>query len=435
MSFFSYLCSMKWIAIFLAIACQYLIVSGQRVMTDSAWRPEVKTVTLTRAGVELERPVLTLGKSERMSLQFDMLADEAQNLRYSIAHCDADWRRDDLEPYEFMNGFEQGEIENYEFSFTTRRPYIHYFQAVPAKFAEFTHSGNYLLAVTDEEGDTLLTRRFWLTEESVKVMAEVTRPYDGMGLLKRQEVDVEIDNSKLKIENFSAPQLRPEWERVRVVQNGRDDDARWLEFSGYDGAALCYRYRPCNVFWGGNTFRYFDCSNLFTPMYNVQRVEEYGGELFAILQPEEDRSKKHYLSETTLNGGMKVNIQGRQRPAVEADYVWVNISLPMAQPWLDRSVYVVGQLTDWKLDSTSRMDYNPKYKAYVKRLLLKQGYYAYQLIVKGYGLSVDGLSGTEMLEGDHMETSNTYTIFIYHREPGDRADRLLGVRQIRPHQQ
>ncbi len=410
------------------VGCKWLIVSGQHVETDSAWRGNVKTVTLTREGVELERPVLTMGRGERMLLQFDLLADEAQNLRYSIAHCDAHWLRDDLEPYEFMNGFEYGEIENYEFSFTTLRPYIHYHQTVPARYAEFTHSGNYLLAVTDEEGDTLLTRRFWVTEEAVKVEAEVTKAYDGMDLLKRQEVDVKVASSQSSVVSC---QLRPEWERVRVVQNGREDDARWLEFSGYDGMALCYRYRPSNVFWGGNTFRFFDCSNLHTPMYNVQQVEEYGGEQFVILQPEEDRSKKHFLSEKTLNGGMKVNIQERQRPAIEADYVWVNISLPMAQPWLDKSVYVVGNLTDWKLDSTSRMDYNPKFKAYVKRLLLKQGYYSYQLLVASGAWKEE--SATETLEGDHWETPNTYTIFIYHREPSDRADRLLSVRQIRQH--
>ncbi len=428
---------MKRTAIFLTIACQWLILNAQHPMTDSTWRQEVKTVSLTREGVELERPVLTLGRGERLVLQFDMLADEAENLRWSIAHCDADWRRDDLEPYDFMNGFEQGEIENYDFSFTTRRPYVHYHQAIPAKFAQFTHSGNYLLAVTDGEGDTLLTRRFWVTEESARIEAELTKPYDGMSLRKRQEVDISVKSLELIDNSFLTPQLRQEYERVLVQQNGREDNARWLEFSGYDGAALCYRFRPCNVFWGGNTFRYFDCSNIYAPMYNVQKVEEYGGELFAILQPEEDRSKKHFLSETTLNGGMKVNVQGRQRPTIEAEYVWVNITLPMAQPWLDKSVYVVGQLTDWKFDSTSRMDYNPKYKAYVKRLLLKQGYYAYQLLVTGALASsrqnIEFLSATETLEGDHMETPNTYTIFIYHREPADRADRLLSVRQIRPH--
>ena len=93
-------------------------------------------------------------------------------------------------------------------------------------------------------------------------------------------MDISVKSLEIIDNSFLTPQLRQEYERVLVQQNGREDNARWLEFSGYDGAALCYRFRPCNVFWGGNTFRYFDCSNIYAPMYNVQKVEEYGGELF-----------------------------------------------------------------------------------------------------------------------------------------------------------
>ena len=387
-------------------------------VTDSSWRADVKTVSLTREGVELEAPVLAMGAGERMLLQFDVLADEGENLRYSLAHCDALWRRDDLEPHEFMTGFEYGEIENIEFSFTTSRPFVHYHQTVPARYAEFTHSGNYVLTVTsDESGDTLLTRRFWVSEQSIKVQAEVTRPYDGMDIRERQEVDVLVEGKG----------LRPEWTHVRVQQNGRQDNARWLRFHGYDQQAMNYSLEQENIFAGGNTYRYFDCSNIHLPMYNVVRVEEYGGEYFAMIRPEEDRSRKHFLSEKTLNGGMKVNVWDRRNKALEADYVWVNLSLPMEHPMLDRSVYIVGQLTDWKLDSTSRMDYRPEYKAYVKRLLLKQGYYSYQLLCIGRG-QIE--SATARLEGDHMETPNEYIVYVYHRAPSDRADRLLAVKRV-----
>lgn len=412
-------------------------------LSDSAWHSNVKTISLTRSGVELEPPVLTMqlerltgqtSTCEQLLLQFDILSDEGEHLRYSIAHCDADWRRDDLEPYEFMQGFESGNIENMEFSFGTLQPYVHYHQLIPARSSAIIHSGNYLVAVTNEEGDTLLTRRFWVNEGLVGVEAEVTKPYDGADINRRQEVDVIVKRSEV---GGNGVALRPEYERVLVQQNGRLDNQRWLEFSGYEGQKLAYRYRQPNIFNGGNTFRYFDCSNLHLPMYNVQRVEEYGGELFALLRPEEDRSKKHFLSETTLNGGMKVNAVDRSNKTLQAEYVWVNISLPVKQPWIDRSVYVVGQLTDWKLDSASRMDYVPEYKAYVKRLLLKQGYYAYQLLTCRAGdaarcISTGGMSesATETLEGDHWETPNQYTIFIYHREPSDRADRLIAVKRL-----
>ena len=126
---------------------------------------------------------------------------------------------------------------------------------------------------------------------------------------------------------------------------------------------------------------------------------------------------------------MKVSIWDRQNPRLEADYVWVNFSLPMAQPLLEGYVYIVGALTDWRMDSTSRMDYNPTHRAYTKRLLLKQGYYAYQLLVAG-GQRV--MSATAPLEGDHRETPNRYTIFIYQHSPSDRAERLLAVQTVMP---
>lgn len=410
------------IMIFLAAMCAAAGAGAQHV-TDSTWRSDVKTVVLSREGSSLEPPVLTLEGGGSLRLEFDVLSDEAENLRCTLAHCDAEWRRDDLEPYEFMTGFESLPIDDYDFSFTTRRTYVHYRRSLPDRGARFLYSGNYVVTVTAEEGDTLLTRRFWVSEESAKVMAERTRPYDGMEMERRQSVECRVESG----ENFT---LRPEYLRVLVRQNGREDNARWLEFSGYEGHGLAYRHRQANLFQGGNTFRYFDMSNLRTPMYNVQRVEEYGGEFFALLRPEEDRSRKNFLADKSLMGGMKVNAWDRNNPTLEAEYVWVNISLPMAQPMLEGNVYVVGQLTEWKLDSTSRMDYNPQYKAYVKRLLLKQGYYSYQLLVEKSKIQKIEESKSRRLEGDHWETPNEYTIYVYQREPGDRADRLVSVKRI-----
>ena len=397
-----------------AVLCCWWQCAGQ-VLHDEALRADVKTVLLYGEAGELEAPLLTLGQGARLVLEFDVLRTEPEELRWTIRHCDRHWQADGLEPQEFMTGFESGMVERYDFSFTTLRDYVHYTALVPEGFAEFSHSGNYVVEVSDGEGQVLLRRRFCVSEQTLKVEGRIGRPYDGVEIDRRQEVDVTVGNGQWAVEYLN----------VMVQQNGRWDNARWLEFSGYDGGAMAYRYRENNIFAGGNTFRYFDCSNLRTPMYNVVHIEEYGGETFAILRPEEDRSRKHYLSETTLNGGMKVNIWDRNNPRLEADYVWVNFSLPMAQPMLEGSVYIVGALTDWRIDSTSRMEYNPRYKAYTKRMLLKQGYYSYQLLVDG------GRSETARLEGDHRETPNQYTVYAYYRSPADRADRLVGVGRVK----
>lgn len=425
-----YFCNMKRFAAILGLVLMLGGTAAAQSVVDSAWRSDVKTVQLYRGGesrevqAELLTPVLTLGERARLTLEFDILGAEPQHLSWSIAHCDSHWQRDDLEPQEYMTGFESGTIDNYDFSFTTLTDYVHYRAVVPDQYAEFTHSGNYVLTVTDDATEeVLLTRRFCVSEATAKAGVEIGRPYDGIDIERRQEVDVTVGSGELA----AGVLMRPEYISVMVQQNGRRDNARWLEFSGYDGDRLAYRSRKANIFDGGNTFRYFDCSNLRSPMYNVMKIEDLGGEQFAILRPDEDRSKKHFLSEKTLNGGMQVNIWDRNNPRVEADYVWVNFCLPMEQPMLDGNVYVVGALTDWRLDSLSLMDYSASRRAYTKRLLLKQGYYAYQLLVDGAAAKLGGRSATARLEGDHRETPNHYTVYVYHRSPADRADRLIAV--------
>ncbi len=400
-----------------------------QVVTDSNWTERVKTVTLYRNGVELEPPVLVLGIEDRLLLRFDVMGAETDNYRYRIQHCDSHWQVDDIEPNEFISGFEEGAIENYSSSFTTLTDYVHYYQYIPSQYGRLLLSGNYVLTVVPQDypDSVLLTRRFCVTEGSVKAEAEVAVPYDNVSIFQRREVDVTVAANRDYQGLLLPPQLNPAYYRVVVQQNGRIDNMRELEFSGYDRGALCYRNRKANVFWGGNSFRYFDLSNIRTPMYNVYHIEEYGGEWFALLKPLEDRSKGHYVTEKTLNGGMKVNVWDRNNKQTEADYVQVNFTLPMEFPYMNGNVYVVGDLTQWQMDEHSRMEYRPERKAYTLRLQLKQGYYAYQLLFVPKG-EREGLTAT--LEGDHYETPNRYTVYVYYRAPGDRYDRLVEVRRV-----
>lgn len=400
-----------------------------QVVTDSNWVEQVKTVTLYRNGVELESPILLLGSDERLLLRFDVLGAETDNYRYRIQHCDGQWHVDDMESNEYISGFEEGPIENYNSSFTTLIDYVNYFQYVPAQYSRFLISGNYVLSVfpQDYPDSVLFTRRFCVVEGSVKVDVSVTAPYDNRSIFQQREVDVTVENNRDYTGELLPPTLNPAYFTVVVQQNGRQDNRRSLEFGGYDRGALCYRNRESNLFWGGNSFRFFDISNIRTKMYNVYHIEDYGGEWFVLLKPLEDRSKAHYVAEQTLNGGMKVNVWDRTNKQTEADYVQVNFTLPMEYPFLNGNVYVVGDLTQWQLDEKSRMEYQPERKAYALRLQLKQGYYAYQLLFVPKGES-EGLTAT--LEGDHYETPNTYTAFVYYRTPGERYDRLVAVKRV-----
>lgn len=408
----------------LALMC----VSGRvcaQVVSDSNWSAAVKTVSLTKNGVDLEAPVMMLGSQDRLLLRFDVLGAETDNFRYRISHCDRHWQVDDMEPYEFINGFEEGSVDNYNSSFTTLTDYVNYYQYIPSQYSQLLISGNYVVTVTlqDDPDSVVLTRRFCVVEGSVKADAWVDKPYDNGSIYQRREVDVVVGPNADYRGDMIPPMLTPQYMEVQVQQNGREDNRRVLAFGGYDNGTLAYRNRPENVFECGNTFRYFDISNVRTAMYNVAKVSEVGGEWYALLRPLEDRSGKAYQTETQLTGGMKVNVWDRQNKQVEADYVWVQLMLPMKYPYMNGSVHVVGDLTQWKLDEGSRMEYNMELKAYTLRLQLKQGYYSYQLLFVPVGEKV---GHTDVLEGNFYETKNNYQAFVYYRSPSDRYDRLVG---------
>lgn len=400
-----------------------------QILIDTDYCADVKSVYLSNSVNELDPPFLKISKSgesvEQLLLRFDILSPQSDHLRYRFRHCNTEWHPDDLEPSEYFSGSSDGSINNYQASFTTDKEYTNYYQLIPDPYNYFLASGNYILEVYPYEypDSILFARRFCVYEEQTDIDATVIKPSGAYGNINRDnEVDVGITPRR-----GSFLSLQADYYRIVVQQNRRTDLCRELAFSGYSGNTIRYDWQAANVFPGGNHFRYFDLSNLWASMYHVQKIEQWGGETFAFLQPEENRSRKVYTQYNSLNGGMKTNIRDRNNPQIEADYVWVNFSLPLERPFLDGNVHIVGELTQWSLGDNSRMEWNAKYKAYTKRMLLKQGYYSYQLLFLPTGEN-EALTAT--LEGDHYATPNVYTVYVYYRSPGARYDRLVGLRRV-----
>ena len=122
-----------------------------QVVTDSNYVERVKTVVLCRNGVELEPPVLVLGSDDRLLLRFDVMGAEMDNYRYRIQHCDSRWQVDDMQPSEYISGFEEEPIENYNSSFTTLTDYVNYYQYIPSRYSRFLLSCNYVVTVVPQD--------------------------------------------------------------------------------------------------------------------------------------------------------------------------------------------------------------------------------------------------------------------------------------------
>lgn len=398
-------------------------LKAQTPVIDSIYSENIKTVILGKEGVEMSLPIIQLGSNERLMLRFDELGDNPNFYRYRIDHCTHDWQISNISVSDYMNGFEEGSIDNQKFSFTTIEHYTNYWQTIPNNMSSFAASGNYLLTVylQSDPDSIVFTRRFRVYEPLTMVEASVGRPQGAMGLMENQNLSVTIN--PLAGNYFINPDT---YMYVYAQQNGRTDLTRLLPLESMSGNTLNYRWKKENIFPGGNEFRYFDFSNLQFAMNNVWKIEYFGGENIVFLKPDEDRSRKPYSLDIGLNGQYKIAAANAQKPNTEADYAWVNFSLPMERPFLDGNIYIIGDFTNWQMNNLSRMEWNAGIKAYTARLFLKQGYYSYILLFLPTGSSQ---GETSTLEGDHFQTMNDYYIYVYQRNPGDLYDRLVGFGQ------
>ena len=82
-----------------------------------------------------------------------------------------------------------------------------------------------------------------------------------------------------------------------------------------------------------------------------------------------------------------------------------------------------------ELNKNSEMLFDAKLGMYQKTLVLKQGYYSYNYILRD-SHDPNTLDDYTETEGNHWETENNYSIFVYYRLPGAQHDSLMGFTTI-----
>ncbi len=87
-----------------------------------------------------------------MEISFDDLQHNFVRYSYTITHCNADWNPSDLLRSEYMTGFDDNRIEDYEQSMNTEMEYNHYSFTLPNEDVKLLVSGNYIVNIF-EDGD------------------------------------------------------------------------------------------------------------------------------------------------------------------------------------------------------------------------------------------------------------------------------------------
>lgn len=375
--------------------------------------PDYRTLTIESDRDRLAPIVLVKGMDDRLVIGFDGMGDEREYLRYSIFHCDADWRLSDLVDSEVFDGFNYADVEDYAFSRGTITHYVHYTITLPNDAFSFRLSGNYLLRVypETEPENVLLQTRFMVSEGAVSVGGSVSSRTDIDYNKSHQQLAVNVDLRKYPVRDPYNDLT------LKIVQNGRRDNITTLKHPArMSGSTITYEHTPAMIFRAGNEYRRMETVSTSYPGMGVEQITFEEPYYHMWLATDHPRVGEPYSFDRTQHGRFFVREYNSTSSDTEADYVPVHFSLDLLRiP--DAEVHLDGDFTHRKFDNGSRMDYNPSTGRYEKVLMLKQGAYNYQYIADPPVFNI---------EGDFYPTVNEYLVLVYYRAPGERYDRLIG---------
>lgn len=392
----------------------------QLLYQDLTYEPTIKTVQLYPYDPSIEAtlspPVIDIDEGKKLLLEFDDLREDADYYFVYFVHCNADWTPSDLRAPMYLNGYNEFEIVNFEFSSQAKINYVHYSYEIP----KFKETGNYLAVVYRDrkKQDIILSKRFSVYKNQVAVGGNISRSSDITNRLSNQRVEVTLNYAGLN-------SINPAKDFTIVVrQNQRPDATKTgLGYTFIDENAKLIRYQNLgeeNDFYGWNEFRLFDISTVNGAGRNVAQIGFIDNRPRAELIPDRMRDPA-YFQTLDVNGQFYIrDLETGRAGRLTGEYVDVKFTLDY--PETNDPIYLLGTFNQWIRDERSQLQYDPVNRNYYSNQLLKQGWYNYLYAVQS--------DKAYSIEQSFFETENMYEILVYFKPMGARGDKLVGYSRI-----
>lgn len=384
----------------------------------------IKSLQVQLFGDPYAPPVINLGTDDRLIISFDHLAEDREYLRYELVHCNANWQPSGLVDNEFLDGFNIGNVENFDYSNSTTTHYVHYSLAIPNAEVSPKLSGNYLLKIYPENDpdDVWLQCRFMVSEQTAGIDASISGVTDVDYNAAHQQLAVTVNTERSDVTDPFNDLT------VMIQQNGRYDNEvavrKPLRMAARDVAV--YEHLLELIFDAGNEYRRMETVSTMYPGMGVSEISYSEPYYHFTLHTDEPRTDQMYLYDQTQHGRFTIREYNSTDSDIDADYGVVHFSLDIPE-MPDAMIFIDGDFVNRRFDQESLMTYNRSTGRYERNMLLKQGAYNYNYLVVPGGKN---RGYTAQIEGDKFQTSNEYLIKVYARHQGDRYDRLIGVSSI-----
>ncbi len=395
------------------------------VYRNTVYSNDIYTVQMYSGENTQGLPVLQLNSDKQLTFSFDELNNSIQDYYYRIKHCSVDWKLSNLSEFDYLDGFSENQITDYKSAFNTKVNYNHYKLKIPNNDIQLKLSGNYILEVFNYNNpdSVVIHQRFMAVDSKVQITSKVKQPIKLALRDTHQEIDFNVLHSGVVLNN---PQTNI---TAVVTQNYRfDGSQKKLHPIFIRKDELVFSYQDKNVFAGANEFRRFNIKSTRYLSRYVKDVNTQGDTSLVTLSVEKSRRFQPYIYEPDINGKYFTDVQELDNPETEADYVNVKFTLNTATELRYAAVYVFGDFNNYRCNAFNKMHYNFNEKNYTATLLLKQGYYNYGYAIVRNDNKIPDLG---YYEGNHWQTENIYTIYIYYHDFAKDYDQLIGVSNMK----
>lgn len=387
---------------------------------------EILSAHISPEGYQEAAPILQLNTQDKLLIEFDIPGSFVPSLTYKLIHCDALWQPSDIFFSDYQTGFEFNFLPAPISSINTLFDYQHYSLRIPNDDVNLLLAGNYILEIYDvyNPDHFLKQLKFYACEQDAIINGAYTPSRNADWMKYRQEIQFTCQ--------LNTPVENPYREIQVVIQQNRNPITQKSDIQPdyIKGNELIYSNDAGLTWDAGNEYRFFNLNDIRFASEGIQNIRFEENQYHFTLIPQEKRRFKRYQYYSDINGQFRIDKTQSKEPQREADYVWVELDMPMEAPFLQEDLYLTGEFSAYIPDSAYRCSYDFAKKAYTARFMLKQGYYNYifSLVNKDFDnkMEVD----TERLEGNFSATENEYLIFIYYQPAGQRYQKLIGCKSI-----
>ena len=396
-----------------------LALSAQR---NELLKNTLKTLVVNRNGEWNSIPYISLGTTDRLHVSFDDLAQDYHRYRYRVEPMTFDWKQNSrLLTSEFLaKGIGDEAIETFEESMNTSVFYTHYSFTFPDENTRIKLSGNYRLVIyDDDEGEDVAVIPFFVVEDASLISATVSTDTDIDFNQRHQQLTLSVQPSQ----SLNAHNLDSEL-HIAVMQNLSPLTSVYNPSPDIiTPNGLQWQHSKELIFNGGAEFNKMEMTTLKMGGMGIDNVKWYSPYYHATLT--EDKPFANYVYDEDANGAFLVKSIDYEDCDVESDYVFVHFTL-RTDKRLNGAVYIDGAFTNHSFSPEYMMEYNPVNSSYEATVLMKQGYYNYQYVLKQ-----DGALSLSETAGNFYQTENRYTVFVYYSQRGSRYDRIIGLSDFR----